>query len=100
MLLDRPAFDAWAARYAGALRQFGLPDRERTAAMRAVNPKYVLRNHLAETAIRRAADQHDFSEVARLHTLLARPYDEQPEFEAYAAEPPDWARKIEISCSS
>ncbi len=42
----------------------------------------------------------DYSEITRLHTLLLRPFDEQPEFEAYAAEPPDWARQIEVSCSS
>lgn len=100
LFLDRAAFDAWAVRYAAALRQAGVPDAERRMAQHAVNPKYILRNHLAETAIRRAADQRDFSEVARLHTLLTRPYDSQPEFEAYAAEPPDWARKIEVSCSS
>jgi uncharacterized protein YdiU (UPF0061 family) len=100
LFLDRAAFDAWAARYAAALRQQGSNDAERSAAMRRVNPKYILRNHLAETAIRRAADHRDYSEVDRLHRLLARPYDEQPDFEAYAAEPPDWARAIEVSCSS
>ncbi|MBU1265288.1 MAG: YdiU family protein [Gammaproteobacteria bacterium] len=100
LFLDRAAFDAWAARYAAALRQQGSVDTERAAAMRRVNPKYILRNHLAEIAIRRAADDRDYSEVNRLHALLARPFDEQPEYEAYAAEPPDWARKIEVSCSS
>ena len=98
--LDRAAFDAWAGRYAGTLRQLGSMDAERGAAMRRVNPKYILRNHLAEIAIRRAADARDYSEINRLHTLLMRPFDEQPEREAYAAEPPDWARKIEVSCSS
>lgn len=97
---DRAAFDAWAARYAAALRQHGSNDAERSLALRAINPKYILRNHLAEIAIRRAADARDYSEINRLHRLLARPFDEQPEFEAYAAEPPDWARKIEVSCSS
>ncbi|MFZ3043102.1 MAG: YdiU family protein [Thiobacillus sp.] len=100
LFLDRAAFDAWAARYAAALREQGSVDTERAAAMRRVNPKYILRNHLAEIAIRRAADERDYSEVNRLHALLARPFDEQPEHEAYAAEPPDWARKIEVSCSS
>jgi uncharacterized protein YdiU (UPF0061 family) len=98
--LDRAAFDAWAVRYAAALRQQGSVDAERAATMLSVNPKYILRNHLAEIAIRRASDERDYSEVDRLHRLLMRPYDEQPEFEAYAAEPPDWARKIEVSCSS
>lgn len=100
LFLDRAAFDAWAARYAAALRQLGSMDAERSQAMRAVNPKYILRNHLAETAIRHAADHRDYSEIDRLRRLLAQPYDEQPEFEAYAAEPPDWARQIEVSCSS
>lgn len=97
---DRAAFDAWAARYAAALRQTGSNDAERGAAMRRVNPKYILRNHLAEVAIRRAADHRDYGEIERLHALLARPFDEQPEHEAYAAEPPDWARQLELSCSS
>ncbi len=100
LVIDRAAFDSWAARYAAALRQLDSSDAERAVAMRRVNPKYILRNHLAEIAIRRAADARDYSEVNRLHALLARPFDEQPEYESYAAEPPDWARKIEVSCSS
>jgi uncharacterized protein YdiU (UPF0061 family) len=100
LFLDRSAFDAWAKQYAAALRQQGSSDAERSQAMRALNPKYILRNHLAEIAIRRATDERDYSEVHRLHTLLTRPYDEQPENAAYAAEPPDWARQIEVSCSS
>jgi protein adenylyltransferase len=100
LFLDREAFDAWGARYAAALGQQGSGDAERCAAMRSVSPKYILRNHLAEVAIRRAADYRDYSEIARLHTLLAHPFDEQPELDAYAAEPPDWARQIEVSCSS
>ncbi len=97
---DRATFDAWAARYGAALRQQDSFDTERGRAMRAVNPKYILRNHLAEIAIRRATDEHDFSEIVRLQRLLAHPFDEQPEQDAYAAEPPDWARQIEVSCSS
>ena len=100
LFLNRAAFDAWAVRYAEALMAIGSVDTERSMAMRAVNSKYILRNHLAEVAIRRAADHRDYSEIARLHTLLLHPFDEQPEFEAYAAEPPDWARQIEVSCSS
>jgi len=100
LFLDRAAFDDWAARYAAALRQPGSIDADRGTLMKRVNPKYILRNHLAEIAIRRAADHRDYSEVDRLQRLLARPFDEQPEHDAYAAEPPDWARQIEVSCSS
>jgi uncharacterized protein YdiU (UPF0061 family) len=59
----------------------------------------VLRNYLAEVAIRKAA-QKDFSGVQKLLNILRRPFDEQPENESYAALPPDWASGIEVSCSS
>jgi serine/tyrosine/threonine adenylyltransferase len=66
-----------------------------------VNPKYILRNHLAEIAIRRAADESRLQRGrSPARAADASPFDEQPENEAYAAEPPDWARKIEVSCSS
>jgi uncharacterized protein YdiU (UPF0061 family) len=67
--------------------------------MDSVNPKFVLRNHLAQAAIEKA-QQKDFSEVKRLLQILQRPFDEQPEHDAYAALPPDWAASISVSCSS
>jgi uncharacterized protein YdiU (UPF0061 family) len=103
LVIDRGAFDAWAVRYRARLAQEGSVDGERTARMNRVNPQYVLRNHLAETAIRKARGDdgpRDFDEVTRLHTVLTRPYDEQPEHEAYAAEPPEWAQSLHLSCSS
>ena len=100
LFLERAAFDAWAARYAAVLRARDSVDAARRAAMDRVNPKYVLRNHLAEIAIRKARDERDYDEIERLRALLARPHDEQPAFEPYAAEPPDWAQRIEVSCSS
>lgn len=99
LFLDRAAFDAWAAQYRERLAHETRDDAARADAMNRVNPKYVLRNHLAEQAIRQAAEK-DFSEVARLLDVLRRPYDEQPENEAYAALPPDWASDLEVSCSS
>ncbi|MDO9237609.1 MAG: YdiU family protein [Aquabacterium sp.] len=102
MFIDRDGFDAWALRYGARLEAEAgdtASQAERTARMQQVNPAYVLRNHLAETAIRRA-QAGDFSEVQRLHQLLMQPYDEQPGFEAYADFPPDWAQSIEVSCSS
>ncbi|TWG80518.1 uncharacterized protein YdiU (UPF0061 family) [Cupriavidus gilardii J11] len=99
LFMDRAAWDAWAGRYRARLRAENSDDAARAAAMRAVNPKYVLRNHLAETAIRRARDK-DFSEVQRLLEVLSRPFDEQPDAQPYAALPPDWASGLEVSCSS
>ena len=99
LFLDREAFDAWAGRYAERLRAEGSSDAERAARMNRINPHVVLRNHLAETAIRQA-QQGDFGEVARLLRILERPFDDSPEHAAYAAFPPDWASAVEVSCSS
>lgn len=99
LFIDREAFDAWARNYAARLRSEGSVDAERALRMNRVNPKYVLRNHLADTAIR-AARGGDFGEVQRLLKVLSAPFDEQPEHAAYADFPPDWAQHIEVSCSS
>lgn len=92
-------FDAWAALYRTRLAAEGSVDAERHERMARVNPKYVLRNYLAQTAIARA-QQGDFSEVDRLRAVLSRPYEDQPGAEAYAEPPPSWGRCLEVSCSS
>lgn len=98
--IDRAAFDTWAATYRARLHAEQSVDAERKPRMGGANPKYILRNYLAQNAIRSAEQSRDFSEVGRLLELLKRPFDEQPERENYAALPPDWARHIEVSCSS
>jgi uncharacterized protein YdiU (UPF0061 family) len=99
LFLDRPGFDAWAVEYRARLRQEGSVDAQRRVAMHAVNPKYVLRNYLAQVAIEKAQNG-DYEEVRRLLAVLERPFDDQPENDAYAALPPDWAAHLEVSCSS
>ena len=97
LFADRTAFDAWLLSYSELLAL----DGKALAAdlMLKTNPKFVLRNHLGEQAIR-AAKLGDFSELQTLQRLLERPFDEHPGHDAYAAFPPDWASSIEISCSS
>jgi uncharacterized protein YdiU (UPF0061 family) len=97
--LDREAFDQWAVRYGQRLRDEGSRDDERLARMNQVNPKYVLRNYLAQTAIEKA-QQKDYSEIDRLLSLLQNPYRDQPGMDAYAAPPPNWGKHISVSCSS
>lgn len=99
MVVDREGFDVWAADYKARLRREGSVDAIRRVAMQGVNPHYVLRNHLAENAIR-LANSGDFSEVQRLQSVLAQPYVEQAGAEQYAAFPPDWASALSVSCSS
>lgn len=96
---DRAAFDAWAVQYRSRLKQEESVDAARKLAMDAINPKYVLRNYLAQVAIEKA-QQKDFTEVAKLLAVLEKPFDEQPGNERYAALPPDWASHLEVSCSS
>ena len=96
---DRERIGAWLVRYRARLVREGSRDAERRAQMDAVNPKYVLRNYLVQTAIERAQCK-DFSEVRRLLAVLQSPFAEQPEHESYAATPPDWGRHIKVSCSS
>ncbi|HSC66840.1 MAG TPA: YdiU family protein [Cellvibrio sp.] len=97
----------WMRSYAQRLQQDyvlnGNDDQQRRARMNAVNPKYVLRNYLAQQAIDKAA-QGDNSEIEKLLHILRNPYDEQPEYEAYFARRPEWARHKAgcsmLSCSS
>lgn len=99
-IADLAAFDAWIADYRTRLRaENNLDDAARAARMNRVNPKYVLRNHLAQAAIEQA-QSGEHAEIGRLARLLERPYDEQPEMEHYAAAAPVHQRQIEISCSS
>ena len=99
LFMDRAAFDTWAEQYRSRLRQEDSDDQARQRAMNAVNPKYVLRNYLAQVAIDMAQNK-DFSEIARLQQILRHPFDEQTEYEAYAELPPHWASHLEVSCSS
>ena len=99
LFIDRAAFDAWAVDYRARLRQEGSSDAARRDAMHRVNPKYILRNYLAQVAIEQAQNG-DFGGVHKLLAVLERPFDEQPENDSYAALPPDWAAHLEVSCSS
>ncbi|MTW12717.1 YdiU family protein [Pseudoduganella eburnea] len=99
LFIDRPAFDQWAELYRARLRGENSDDAARKLAMDQVNPKYVLRNYMAQVAIEKAQNK-DFSEVERLLALLERPFDEQPENEQYACFPPDWSSQLSVSCSS
>ncbi|MFO1385268.1 MAG: YdiU family protein [Chitinivorax sp.] len=100
MFLQREAFDQWAQDYSLRRQQESMPQAQRSTAMRACNPKYILRNYMAEIAIRKAEQDRDFNEIERLRQLLSQPFAEQPEHEQYAGYPPEWATTLSVSCSS
>jgi serine/tyrosine/threonine adenylyltransferase len=99
LCLNRDDCDAWINQYRQRLERNTIDPAARRQAMHRINPKYILRNYLAQEAIdKTAAGQYD--ELARLQQVLAHPYEEQEQFNDYAKIPPDWASKIEVSCSS
>lgn len=98
----KEAWISWVKTYIEELMAGGVNDEERKVAMNSMNPKYILRNYLCQSAID-AAELGDYSEVRRLLKLMEKPYDEQEGMEKYARLPPAWAYRpgvCMLSCSS
>ncbi len=97
------SWENWFEKYLNRLNLEDHSDEERTIAMNSVNPKYVLRNYMAQVAIE-TAEKEDYTILKELHGLLKNPYEEQAELDKWYAKRPDWARdKIGssmLSCSS
>ncbi|MEK7723016.1 MAG: YdiU family protein [Acidobacteriota bacterium] len=93
----REKWNIFLAVYAEILIAENREKVERIEVMNGVNPKYVLRNYMAQLAID-AADEGDNSIVDELFNLLLNPYDEQPESEKWFAKRPDWAKE-KVGCS-
>ncbi len=93
----------WLRKYLLQIAQQKLSDEERKKIMNQTNPKYILRNYLVQVAIDKA-DLGDYSEIEKLLNIMKKPYDEQEQYESYAARRPDWAKNKAgcsmLSCSS
>lgn len=99
LFVDRNKAETWLKRYLRRCDKETISASERGKQMRTVNPKYILRNYLAQQAIEKA-EQGDFALVNTLAKVLKTPFDEQPDYEHLAKRPPDWGKTMVISCSS
>ncbi len=94
---------SWVKNYLHVSQLSGVEAAERSLMMKAVNPKFVLRNYLAQLVID-AAENEDISMIHEVLDVLRNPYDEQPDYDHWAAKRPDWARHRPgcsmLSCSS
>ena len=87
----------WFVSYAKRLERETISCAEREQLMKTTNPKYVLRNYMAQMAIDKA-EKDDVSLIDELYEVLKKPYEEQPEFEHWFAKRPEWARH-KVGCS-
>lgn len=95
--IDRAAFDSWFGRYRARIQTEQVTDDERQLQMKSVNPAVVLRNWLAQRAIN-DAQKGDMEELHRLHDVLRNPFNDRDD--DYSRRPPEWGKRLEVSCSS
>lgn len=100
LFADASAYDAWAPGWRRRLAEDATDPAHRQAAMRAANPAFIPRNHQVEAAIVAAVRHDDFAPFETLLAVLARPFDDQPEFERYAAAPRPDERVLQTFCGT
>jgi uncharacterized protein YdiU (UPF0061 family) len=100
LFVNPQAFDGWAARWRDRLAQEPQDPAARRAAMRAVNPAFIPRNHRVEAMIQAAVQHDDFAPFEELLRVLSRPYEDEPEFAQYATPPEPHERVRETFCGT
>jgi uncharacterized protein YdiU (UPF0061 family) len=100
LFADPAAYDEWAARWRQRTSDEPQTRDERRTAMRAVNPAFIPRNHRIEAVIQAAVTSNDYAPFEELLTVLARPYEDQPAFAAYAEPPEPHQRVLQTFCGT
>ncbi len=100
LFIDPTAFDAWAEGWHARLAREGRAPAEVAAAMRAVNPLFIPRNHRVEQAIVAAERSGDFAPFERLMAILARPFDDQPDAADFAEPAPPGEEVRQTFCGT
>ena len=92
-------YGRWASFYAKRLKEESSVKSKRNKFMNSVNPKYILRNYIAQMVIEKA-QAGDYTEISKVYKILKTPFDEQPEFEEYSDPAPEKYRNLSLSCSA
>ncbi len=100
LFADPSAYDEWGARWRRRLEQEPTDAATRRAAMLAVNPAYIPRNHRVEAVIRAAVDEADFAPLHELVKVLSHPFEAQPAFARYADPPREHERVLQTFCGT
>jgi uncharacterized protein YdiU (UPF0061 family) len=100
LFADSSAYDEWAPRWRRLLAQEPTDAATRRAAMLAVNPAYIPRNHRVEAVIRAATDENDFTPFHELVAVLSNPFEDQPAFARYAEPPAQHERVLQTFCGT
>ena len=98
-LFDDAEGKTWYEQYQRRLSLEQTSPEKRKKMMGQANPKFILRNYLAQEAIE-DAEKSDFTKLIKLLEVLKNPFAENSEFDDFAKAPPEWGKKLEISCSS
>jgi uncharacterized protein YdiU (UPF0061 family) len=99
-LIHADEYREWAARWRARLAREPQTARERAASMRKINPAFIPRNHRIERVIAAAIERDDFAPFEEMQQVLARPYEDQQRFEAYAAAPQPAERVLQTFCGT
>ncbi len=99
MFIDPTSFDDWAKSYRLRLNSEKSIDAERRERMLKVNPKFILRNHIAQNVIEEAQNGNH-AEIDALLKVLQSPFDEHEGFERFNTLPPPESQRVAVSCSS
>jgi serine/tyrosine/threonine adenylyltransferase len=89
LFADPSAFDRWSGPWRARLARDAISPQERAQSMRRANPIFIPRNHRVEEALIAAVERDDYAPFETLLNILARPFDDQPEFAAFAEPAPE-----------
>jgi uncharacterized protein YdiU (UPF0061 family) len=100
LFADPAAYDAWAVRWRQRIAGEPQHPAARQAAMRAVNPAFIARNHRVEAIIEAAVNRNDYAPFEELLTVLSKPFEDQPGFASYAEPPKPEERVLQTFCGT